>query len=165
MCDRSGEELLAKLATAKKRLSKLDEERTGLQLRISNLQDELSSVGELDSTTRQAAIPGVANPRTTSEKIALFRSLFRGRTDVFPKRWENTKKGTAGYSPACANEWVHGICEKPRVKCGDCPNQAFLPVTDQVILEHLQGRYVAGVYPLLKDETCWFLAVDFDKGT
>jgi len=165
MCDRSGNELLAKLATAKKRLSKLDEERTGLQLRISNLQDELSSVGELDSTTRQAAIPGVANPRTTSEKIALFRSLFRGRTDVFPKRWENTKKGTAGYSPACANEWVHGICEKPRVKCGDCPNQAFLPVTDQVILEHLQGRYVAGVYPLLKDETCWFLSVDFDKGT
>ena len=165
MCNLSLEELFVKLAAAKKRLSRLNEEHTGLQLRISNLRDELSAVGEVDSTARQAAIPGVANPRTTGEKIALFRSLFRGRMDVFPKRWENTKKGTAGYSPACSNEWVHGVCKKPRVKCGDCPNKAFIPVTDQIIIEHFQGRYVAGVYPLLKNETCWFLAVDFDKGT
>ena len=49
------------------------------------------------------------------------------------------------------------------MKCGDCANQAFLPVTDQVILDHLQGRHVVGVYPLLRDDRCWFLAVDFDK--
>ncbi len=164
MRDRGRTEILAELAAEEARLSKLEEERICLQQRISDLQADLSAAGEPDSSEQQADAPGAAIPTTTGEKIALFRSLFRGRTDVFPKRWVNTKKGTAGYSPACANEWTHGVCDKPRVKCGDCPNQAFLPVTDQVILEHFQGRYVAGVYPLLKNETCWFLAVDFDKG-
>ena len=71
---------------------------------------------------------------------------------------------TSGYSPACDNECVTGLCEKPRIKCGDCPNQAFRPVTDQAVPDHLQGKHVIGVYPLLEDETCWILAVDFDKG-
>ena len=103
-------------------------------------------------------------PSTSKEKIALFLELFRGRTDVYPKRWVNTKKGTKGYSPACANEWVRGVCEKPRVKCGECPNQAFIPVTEKTIHDHFRGRHVIGVYPMLEDETCSFLAVDFDKG-
>jgi len=102
-------------------------------------------------------------PVTSAEKVALFRSLFRGREDIYPKFWSNARTGRKGYAPACANEWVHGVCEKPRVKCGECPHQAFLPVEDQVILDHLQGRHVVGVYPLLTDETCWFLAADFDK--
>jgi hypothetical protein len=102
-------------------------------------------------------------------KIALFRSLFRGREDVYPRRFESRKTGKAGYAPACANEWVRGVCEKPRIKCAECPNRRFLPVTDDVIRWHLSGHdaegqsFVAGVYPLLQDETCFFLAVDFDK--
>lgn len=105
----------------------------------------------------------------SEEKIALFRSLFRGREDVYPRRFESRKTGKSGYAPACANEWVRGICEKPRVKCAECPNRRFLPVTDDVIRWHLSGRdeagqpFVAGVYPMLLDETCFFLAVDFDK--
>lgn len=95
----------------------------------------------------------------------MFRRLFRGRDDVYPKLWINPNKERKGYAPACSNEWAPGICEKPRVKCGDCRNQAFIPVGDQVILDHLQGRHVIGVYPLLKDETCWLLAADFDKST
>ena len=105
-----------------------------------------------------------------AEKIALFRSLFRGRDDVFPRRWENSKTGKAGYSPVCRNEWVRGICGKPEVKCGECPNQAFIPIGDAVVRSHLIGRdgktstdFTAGVYPMLPDETCWFLAADFDK--
>jgi hypothetical protein len=74
----------------------------------------------------------------------------------------NERKGTKGYAPACFNEWVRGVCEKPRVRCGECPNQAFVPVDDQVVLDHLRGLHVIGVYPLLEDETCWFLAADFD---
>lgn len=109
--------------------------------------------------------------RTSSSpaKIALFRSLFRGREDIYPRRFESRKTGKAGYAPACANEWVRGICEKPRIKCAECPNRRFLPVTDEVIRWHLSGYdadgqpFVAGVYPLLQDETCFFLAVDFDK--
>lgn len=102
-------------------------------------------------------------------KIALFRSLFRGRNDVYARRFENRKTGRSGYAPACANEWVRGICEKPRIKCAVCRHRRFLPLSDEVIRWHLSGcdpesqPFVAGVYPLLQDETCFFLAVDFDK--
>ncbi len=65
----------------------------------------------------------------------------------------------------CANKFVRGLCELPKIKCGDCGNQAFIEVNDAAVLDHLQGRHVMGVYPLLEDETCWLLAVDFDKGT
>lgn len=101
-------------------------------------------------------------PQDTDEKVAVFRRLFRGRTDVYPLRWEG-KSGKSGYAPACANEWKPGICEKPRIKCTDCPHRAFLPVTDRVIYDHLSGRHTVGVYPLLREDTCWFLAVDFDE--
>jgi superfamily II DNA or RNA helicase len=104
-------------------------------------------------------------------KVALFRKLFAGRLDVFPIRWENAGTGRSGYAPACRNEWVRGVCEKPQVKCGECPNQAFVPVSDDTVESHLRGRdaarrgdapFVCGVYPLLPDDTCWFLAADFD---
>ena len=114
-------------------------------------------------------VPAVDRHSAASAKIALFRSLFRGRDDVYPRRFESRKTGKSGYAPACANEWVRGICEKPRIKCAVCPHRRFLPVTDDVVRWHLSGRdgegqpFVAGVYPLLLDETCYFLAVDFDK--
>ena len=104
-------------------------------------------------------------------KIALFRSLFHGREDVYPRRFESRKTSRGGYSPVCGNEWVQGICEKPRIKCSECSRQRFLPVTDDMIRWHLQGHdnrsrdFVMGVYPLLLDETCFFLAADFDKTT
>src|SRR3984893_16666373 len=114
--------------------------------------------------------PGLVHQLSSSdEKIALFRSLFRGREDVYPRRFERLKTGKSGSAPACANEWVRGICENPRIKCAECPHRRFLPVTDEVIRWHLSGRddagqpFVAGVYPMLLDETCFFLAVDFDK--
>ena len=114
---------------------------------------------------------GVNQHSTAEAKIALFRSLFHGREDVYPRRFESRKTGRAGYSPVCGNEWVQGICEKPRIKCSECPHQRFLPVTDDVIRWHLQGHdhhsrdFVIGVYPMLLDETCFFLAADFDKTT
>jgi superfamily II DNA or RNA helicase len=98
---------------------------------------------------------------TTDDKIALFRHLFRGREDVYPLRWESAKE-TSGYSPACAHEWKPGICRKPKVKCGDCTQRLLLPVTDQVVYDHLAGSHTVGVYPLLADDSCYFLAADFD---
>ena len=77
-------------------------------------------------------------------KIALFRSLFRGREDVYPLRFESLRTGKSGYAPACANEWRPGVCEKPRTKCAVCPNRQFLPVTDDVIRRHLTGVDDAG---------------------
>ena len=103
-------------------------------------------------------------------KIALYRSLFRGREDIYPRRFES-RAGRSGYAPACANEWVPGVCGKPRIKCAECPNRRFLAVNDDVIRWHLSGAddggkpFVIGVYPMLLDETCHFLAVDFDGET
>ncbi len=105
---------------------------------------------------------------TPDEKVALFRKLFSGRTDVFPRRYE-AKDGRSGYSPVCANEWVRGVCGKPKTKCQACPARRLVPVTDEIIRWHLTGHdeqgkpCVIGVYPMLPDETCAFLAVDFDR--
>ena len=121
------------------------------------------------TTTTTTAAPGTSAASentttfTTHQKIALFRKLFRGRTDVYPVRWENNA-GRSGYSPACFNEWKPGICGKPAIKCSQCPNQAWQPVTDQVIYDHLAGKHVVGVYPMIGSDQCHFLAVDFDEG-
>ena len=102
-------------------------------------------------------------------KIALFCALFRGREDVFSLRFESRTTGKSGYQPACANQWLPGVCGKPRVKCSGCPHRRFPPLTDDVIRRHLTGlddngrEFVIGVYPMLRDETCYLLAIDFDK--
>ncbi len=132
--------------------------------------DPLESPLPAESPARPLNTP-ITSSLTPEEKIALFMDLFQGRRDVFPKRWENTKIGKAGYAPACHNEWVRGVCNKPKVKCRECPHQAFIPVTPQIIRSHFIGEpfgkhrrdATIGVYPLLQDETCWFLSVDFDK--
>ncbi|HDP5028784.1 TPA: DEAD/DEAH box helicase family protein [Escherichia coli] len=100
---------------------------------------------------------------STDEKVALFRRLFRGRDDVWALRWESKTSGKSGYSPACANEWQLGICGKPRIKCRDCVHRQLIPVSDLVIYQHLAGTHTAGLYPLLEDDSCYFLAVDFDE--
>lgn len=153
-CDRE-------IAAVRERLARLEFEKAELHANLNRL---LSARQTRDSPPPAGGTP-VTNASSPAAKIALFRSLFRGRDDVFPKRWENPKTGKAGYAPACANEWVPGICGKPRVRCGDCPHNAFLSVTDEVIDGHLRGYHTVGVYPLLSDDTCWFLAVDFDKAT
>jgi len=111
----------------------------------------------------------VNNHSPPAAKIALFRGLFRGREDIYPRRFESRKTGKCGYQPACANEWARGLCDKRAVRCAECPNRRFLSVTDEVIRWHLSGQddagrsFVMGVYPMLQDETCFFLAADFDK--
>ena len=136
----------------------MDAEKAALEARLAGL---LASEEKIQGATPDKG--RVTNTSSPAEKIALFHSVFRGREDVFPRRWENSRTGRAGYAPACANEWAPRICGKPKVKCGDCPNQAFLPVTDDAVDGHLRGRHTIGVHPMLPDETCWFLAADFDK--
>lgn len=116
---------------------------------------------------QQPAVPPAVEVETsklsTTEKVALFRRLFRGRTDVYPVRWESKTTGKSGYAPACANEWRPGVCHKPRVKCSDCDKRLLVPLSEAVIYDHLAGEHTVGVYPLLANDTCHFLAVDFDE--
>lgn len=95
----------------------------------------------------------------SEEKIKIYRKYFKGREDVYAKRWTN-RKGVSGYSPACYYEWDPIKCQKPKSRCENC---SYIPVNDDVIRKHLLGEICIGIYPILKDEKCWFLAVDFDK--
>lgn len=155
------ESLTQRLARAEARLADCDAARARALRVVNALRAQMGAVRVGDA--EPAPRTGLRPVRTPTEKVALFRSLFAGRADVFPLYWFNSKTGKSGYSPACANEWVRGVCDKPRVKCGGCPNQAFVPVTEHVLRDHLLGHHVAGVYPLYADETCRFLAADFDN--
>ena len=103
------------------------------------------------------------SPSTSAERLSLFTRLFRCREDVFPKLWENKTKGIKGYSPACQVEWIHGICEKPKIKCSECRNREFIPLDESVIRGHLEGTFTVGTYAIRTDDTCTFLVADFDK--
>lgn len=107
------------------------------------------------------APPIISFQSDPAEKIRLFMSLFKGRADVYAKRWQN-RQGRAGYSPVCRNEWNAGLCRKAAIKCLDCPHQSYDPLNDKVIEAHLRGNIVAGLYPLCRDETCHLLPIDFD---
>ena len=147
-------------------LAMLEAQQAQSRHRLAALRAELAA---LDTEPEIHVRPPLAFeapiPRTPIDKVRLFRSLFRGREDIFPTRFLSAKTGKSGYAPACQNKFVRGVCELPKVKCGDCPNQAFIPVDDAEVIGHLTGRHVMGVYPLLADETCWFLAVDFDRSS
>ena len=173
----------AKATTGTAPCAKADDRLGALLTRLELLDDERAAiVAEIEGLRRKTigdahpppAVPhpsrGAVHGRSPVQaKIALFRRLFRGRTDVFPVRWENAKSGRSGYSPACRNEWRRGVCDKPKVKCSNCPNQAFIGVDDEVVERHLRGTssdgtpFVLGVYPMLPGDDCWFLAADFDE--
>ena len=162
-----------RIATLEQKIQTIDVEREVLFQELSELkyqfrqrhQKELRLLTEKATVTQQSY---------TKDKINLFRDLFKGREDVYPKRFVNSKTGKSGYAPVCSNEWKPGVCEKPRIKCTDCQYRSFLPVNDQVISNHLAGvdnhrnqsaDFVIGIYPLMIDDRCWFLAVDFDKAS
>ncbi|MBA2654425.1 MAG: DEAD/DEAH box helicase family protein [Gammaproteobacteria bacterium] len=159
MCNR-----LQKIEVTKVRLQELEIERNSLLNELNQLHVQLENIKKRNLHTENKKF-------SPAEKIQIFTDLFRGRLDVFPKRWENLKTGKSGYSPTCSNEWVKGKCNKPIIKCKDCPNQAFIPISEEVIRKHLVGEEIQGqrvdctigIYPILPDDTCWFLAVDFDK--
>jgi len=100
-----------------------------------------------------------------ARKIALFRSLFRGRDDVYAVRSES-ENGKSGYSPASIKDWdALRLVPKSEWKKRDKETRQLLSLTDAAVHNHLSGKITMGVYPLLPDETCWFLAVDFDQHT
>jgi superfamily II DNA or RNA helicase len=105
----------------------------------------------------------VNNNSDSTSKINLFMSVFKGRDDVYARRWENKKKASKGFSPVCLNQWQAGLCGKPKVPCVKCANKSYAALDEYVIENHLRGNLVAGIYPMLPDETCHFLAMDFDE--
>ena len=101
------------------------------------------------------------------ERLRLFQSLFKGREDVFARRWFSKTTGKSGYQPVCINEWKQGICDKKKYRCVICPNRNFAPLTTQDTYRHLEGKDeyccdVVGLYAIMQDNNCAFLCADFD---
>ena len=111
--------------------------------------------------------PTAMHKLSAQEKVELFRSVFKGREDVFARRWYSKASGKGGYQPVCQNEWSRQLCDKRKFKCAECPNRLFAPLADNDIYRHLEGkdadgRDVIGLYVLNEDNKCNLLCTDFD---
>ena len=124
----------------------------------------LSLSNKLSSKSDAAAKKNSGTDMTGTQKVKLYRSLFRGREDVYAVRWQSSK-GIVGYSPVHCHKKDRTQCRRPREECEKLGERLYFPQTDQVIHGHLTGKFEVGIYPLLEDDKCCFLAIDFDKKT
>ena len=152
----------------------LKHERDALQARVQRLEEEISSLRERLMQYEPQQLEFETDSTSTAmtrmslqEKVELFRGLFRGREDVFARRWQSRSSDKSGYQPVCENEWNPQLCNKRQHKCSDCPNRQFAKLTNDNIYRHLEGkapdcRDVIGLYVIKDDNTCHFLCADFD---
>ena len=158
------EELLAENKRLSEEVSNLKTENAELKARLGIVAGPL-----ITHTKHEIQKSHIINKYSSPDaKIALFKSLFRGRTDVFARRWYGVMSGKSGYQPVCGNEWDEMLCDKKKYRCAECPNRKLMQLSDSDIFAHLVGkdkyaRDVVGVYPMLTDETCAFCCVDFDE--
>ena len=162
----TGKQLNANELIAK--LQELEKENVRLR-KILDVHGIPYIVTEPNVTTKESlqAIFHTDSKLSLQEKVALFRSVFQGRDDVFAKRWYSSTTQKSGYQPVCTREWNREFCDKRKYKCADCPNRQFAPLAYSDFFNHLAGkdawgRDVIGLYPIRKDNTCSFLCTDFD---
>ena len=148
---------------------KMLEERQRLLKRIQELEAENAALRKRLEVYVEPPMPAptAMHKLSLQEKVNLFRSLFKGREDVFARRWYSKTSGKAGYRPVCENEWNPQLCNRKQLKCADCANRQFSPLTDDDVYRHLEGkdpegRDVIGLYVLNGDNTCHLLCADFD---
>ena len=165
-------ELLEKYNLLLGEVNRLTEENSQLKAQLGLTKSETpqinassikSEINYRDEDSISDYFSDVNNTSDSLSKISLFMSLFKGRDDVYAKRWENKNKDTSGYSPVCLNLWKAGVCGKPKISCSKCENKLYAALDEDVIENHLRGNIVVGIYPMLQDETCCFLAMDFDE--
>ena len=154
------QELHKKYEEALSRVKEL--ERENARLRLVLLEHRIA-------VDEAVTIPKPIPKRILSveERVELFRSLFKGREDVFARRWFSKATGKSGYQPVCQNEWNRQLCDKKKYKCAECPHRQFSPLTYDDIYKHLEGKNangedVIGLYVLKEDNTCLLLCTDFD---
>ena len=159
---KENQELQNEIGRLKEQLNKAKQPDENFLRLADSGSGQLSFLSNLETVFEEKRQPvTVSKYSGPMEKVRLFRSLFRGREDVFARRWQN-QKGNSGYSPVCSNEWQKGLCPKPKGKCSGCAHKDYVPLSDTLVDEHLRGQIIAGIYPLLSDERCWFVAADFD---
>lgn len=156
-----------------KKLSLLEAENQSLKAEIQRLHGLLEAAGvkyavfaqSRESEDQAESLECIMNENISVEQIDLFITLFHGRTDVYAKRFIS-KAGNVGYSPGCNHFWRQGLCPKKegqKTKCFDCPNRNWIKLNRRLLREHLEGHKtdgtdVIGIYPMLEDETCYFIS-------
>ena len=142
-----------------------ENEELKLLLHAHGIEYKPKHAEEKDSVYSSFTFPSVK--LSLEERVAIFHSLFKGREDVFARRWFSKTTGKSGYQPVCINEWRRGVCDKKKFKCADCPNRHFAQLTYQDLYRHLEGKDenccdVIGLYAIMPDNNCAFLCTDFD---
>ncbi len=154
MADGEREQLVEEIARSRARVDELERARDDELMRIAELEAKIAALDAiaalLVNIEPESAPPSEATEqrealRSPHVKLQIFRELFRGREDVYPTRFESAKTGKQGYGPACENKFAQGLCELPKVKCGECKNQKFFPADDAAYWKHLAGGHVMGV--------------------
>ncbi|WP_245933390.1 DEAD/DEAH box helicase [Arthrobacter livingstonensis] len=155
-----GQEPLPGLAAAPDQA--LARELDGLRMDNARLR-KLIELSEAEAKAAQQDQPAFASVTTPigpvtmdsppETKVRFYQALFHARTDAYATRWENARDGRAGWVPAVAGGWRKGTSRD---------NASFLRLTPATIADHLRGAQHIGFYPLLKDDTCWWVAADFD---
>lgn len=154
-------ELLEKYEELLSENKKLKETIVELKAKITEESTVKCMVKETENLINDEDTTGITKKSSTQEKLELYLSIFKGRTDVCAKRWRNKP----GYSLYCFNDFKPGICNKPRTKCTECKQSNFAPLDRKQLEKHLLGNVVIGLYPLTIKDTCCLLAIDFDKST
>ena len=156
------EQIDLQIRSAEKELAALDGKRKQLQAKINQLKGQKQSIADEQLPFGRLSESSVTTESTQEHKITLFRSLFRGREDIYPRRFESKRTGKRGFQPVCRNEWIRPICQKPKIKCGECENKNFMPLSNDVIRNHLHGidpadpyrrEFVSGVYVIEGDKS------------
>ena len=154
----TGKQLNANELVAK--LQELEKENARLRkfLDVHGISYAIDEPNVITKESQQAV--SQTDPKLSlQEKVALFRSVFQCRDDVFAKRWYSSTTNKSGYQPVCEREWNREFCDKRKYKCADCPNRQFAPLSYGYIYNHFAGkdeygRHVIGIYPICKDNTC-----------
>lgn len=158
------EELYKKYVILEEENRRLKEELQQLRIKlVSEIPESYCSDSNLLPEEDLLELPDglITQSSSSNEKIDLFLSIFKGRTNVCAKRW----KSKPGYSPYCFNDFKPGICNKPKIKCTECKNSHFAPLDEEQVKNHLLGKHVLGLYPMTENDTCFLLAMDFDEST
>lgn len=151
------EELIAENQRLRERIRELEQENA----RLKGLDEHVLSEPQTPVYGLRRAMNEEEREEELQRRVALFRSLFRGREDVYARRFVS-RDGRSGYSPVCKNRWTEG-CNK---RCEGCSIREFALLDDAAIRRHLHKDAtetdVIGMYPILEDNTCFFLCADFD---
>jgi superfamily II DNA or RNA helicase len=122
---------------------------------LLKLSEEQARAADPDQATLTGAPESPVNMRSSPEdKVGFFRDLFRCRSDIYALRWENRRDGRSGWMPAIRGYWRKGM---------NRADALYLPLTADIIGQHLRGEVHIGLYPLGDDDTCWWVAADFDN--